>query len=320
MKSFRAASVQFNHIAGDKAYNLNRIAHFSNLAREEEVELIVFPEMCITGYWHVRNLERAAVEALAEPVPAGPSVRWLIEKAMEYGMSVGAGLIELAGDGRIFNSYVVAMPDGSYACHRKLHCFINEHFSSGNEYTVFDTPHETCFGILTCYDNNIFENTRITALMGAEVLIAPHQTGGCLSRSPEAMGLIDPELWHNRETDPSAVEAEFKGDKGRGWLMRWLPSRAHDNGLYVVFSNGVGEDDGEVRTGNAMILDPYGRILAETWKAADDMVVADLRAEVQPASTGRRWLRGRRPELYGVLTQSTGQELDPRAARFSSPE
>ena len=63
--------------------------------------------------------------------------------------------------------------------------------------------------------------------------------------------------------------------------MRWLPARAHDNGLFLLFSNGVGEDDDEVRTGNAMILDPYGRILAETWQAADTMVIADLDASLR---------------------------------------
>jgi predicted amidohydrolase len=45
--------------------------------------------------------------------------------------------------------------------------------------------------------------------------------------------------------------------------MRWLPARAHDNGLFLLFSNGVGADDDEVRTGNAMILDPYGRIIVK---------------------------------------------------------
>jgi predicted amidohydrolase len=49
---------------------------------------------------------------------------------------------------------------------------------------------------------------------------------------------------------------------------------APDNGLFLIFSNGVGVVDDEIRTGNAMILDPYGRILAETCKAGDDMVVA----------------------------------------------
>jgi predicted amidohydrolase len=65
-----------------------------------------------------------------------------------------------------------------------------------------------------------------------------------------------------------------------------------------------------------MILDPYGRILAETWKAGDDMVVADLDASLLENSTGRRWIQTRRPELYGLLTVPTGMEQDTRAVRF----
>jgi predicted amidohydrolase len=171
--------------------------------------------------------------------------------------------------------------------------------------------------VLICWDNNLVENVRATALAGADILLAPHQTGGTASRSPHAMGVIDVKLWRNRGVDPAAIEAEFKGDKGRGWLMRWLPARAHDNGMFLIFSNGVGEDEGEVRTGNAMILDPYGRILAETWAAADELVVAGLDLDLLPLCTGRRWIRGRRPELYKSLTVPVGHELDPRAARFS---
>ncbi len=100
--------------------------------------------------------------------------------------------------------------------------------------------------------------------------------------------------------------------------MRGLPARAHDNGLFILFSNDVGEDDGEVRTGNAMILDPYGRILAETWKAEDRAVVADLDLGLLPLCTGRRWIRGRRPELYGLLTERMGHEVGAREAQFSS--
>jgi len=98
--------------------------------------------------------------------------------------------------------------------------------------------------------------------------------------------------------------------------MRWLPTRAHDNGVFLIFSNGVGVDDNEIRTGNAMILDPYGRILAETCEAGDDMVVADLDASLREHNTGRRWIRTRRPELYGMLTQHTGIEQDTRTVRF----
>ncbi len=198
--------------------------------------------------------------------------------------------------------------------HRKLHAFVSPHLRSGSEYTVFDTPHGCRVGVLTCYDNNIGENVRITALLGAEVLLAPHQTGGCYSPNPHQMGLVDTDLWANREANPAAIEAELRGPKGRGWLMRWLPARAHDNGLFLVFSNGVGYDDEEIRTGNAMVLDPYGRILAETCRAGDDLVVADLDASLLEGCTGRRWIRTRRPELYGPLVCPTGREQEMRAA------
>ena len=65
-----------------------------------------------------------------------------------------------------------------------------------------------------------------------------------------------------------------------------------------------------------MIIDPYGRILSETWKAAEGMVTADLDLSLIEQSTGRRWIRTRRPELYGELAVSTGQEVDTREVRF----
>jgi predicted amidohydrolase len=98
--------------------------------------------------------------------------------------------------------------------------------------------------------------------------------------------------------------------------MRWLPSRAHDNGVFLVFANGVGVDDDEIRTGNSMILDPYGRILNESREPADDMVVADLCGDLLPHSTGRMWIQARRPELYGPLTERTGRERDTRELKF----
>ncbi|HZN33112.1 MAG TPA: nitrilase-related carbon-nitrogen hydrolase, partial [Pirellulaceae bacterium] len=206
--------------------------------------------------------------------------------------------------------------DGRWACHRKLHVFVSEFLTPGDRYTVFDTPHGCRVGVLICYDNNLVENARITALMGAEILLAPHQTGGCRSGSPCAMGPIDVELWENRRHDPDALRAEFQGDKGRGWLRRWLPARAHDNGMFLVFANGVGRDDDEVRTGNAMILDCYGRTVAESQSIEDDLVVGDLDAGLRERSTGVRWIKARRPELYQPLVQRSGKEMDTRSVRF----
>jgi predicted amidohydrolase len=304
------------HADSDKPANRSRIESFVRKAAESGVEVIAFPEMCVTGYWHVRNMDRHAIEALAETVPHGETTRFLLELSRRHRMTIGAGLLEQAEDGSLYNAYVAAMPNGEWRCHRKIHSFESPHLSCGREFTVFDTPHGCRVGILICYDCNLVENPRINALMGAEILLAPHQTGGCLTKSPRAMGRIDLSLWENRDRDPESLRAEFQGDKGRGWLMRWLPSRAHDNGLFVLFSNGVGRDDDEVRTGNAMILDPYGVILAESRAIEDDMVIADLDASQLPSSSGRRWLSARRPDLYEPLTQPTGLERDMRTVRF----
>lgn len=65
-----------------------------------------------------------------------------------------------------------------------------------------------------------------------------------------------------------------------------------------------------------MVLDPYGEVIAETCEAGYDMVVADLDASLVPTSSGRRWLRARRCQLYESLTRRTGQEQDTRHVRF----
>jgi len=316
MRNIRVAAVQFQHAPGDKATYLPTIERFVQQAAAQNVEIITFPECCISGYWHLRKLTREEITTLAEPIPAGAASRQLLALSRQYQMSIGAGLVELGDDGRLYNSFVVAMPDGRWACHRKLHVFVSEFLSPGNQYTVFDTPHGCRVGVLICYDNNLVENARLTALAGAEILLAPHQTGGCRSGSPCAMGPIDVALWQNRDKNPDIIRAEFQGDKGRGWLMRWLPARAHDNGVFLVFANGVGQDDDEVRTGNAMVIDCYGRIINESGAIGDDLVVADLDASLRDRCTGVRWIKARRPELYKGLSVATGREMDTRSVRF----
>lgn len=316
-RKLRVAAVQFEHAPNDKRANLQTIVNFVEQASSKQVELIAFPECCLTGYWHLRHLSRHELDELAEPVPEGPLAKQLIRLAREHHMIIGAGLLEIGEEGEhLYNTYLVSMPDGKVHKHRKLHAFVNEFISSGSEYTVFEGPHQWRIGVLVCYDNNIVENVRITALMGANILLAPHQTGGCELINPNVMGKIDRAVWEKRGVDPQTIEAEFKGPKGRGWLMRWLPSRAHDQGLFLVFSNGVGVDDDEIRTGNTMILDPYGRILVETCRAANDMVIADLDPALLENSTGSQWMKARRPNLYRLITQPTGNEDDTRRVRF----
>jgi len=300
MKDIRIAAVQFEHRNGDKDYNLSRIGDLTAAATAAGAEIVCFHEMCVPAYTFLRRLNRDELIRLAESVPDGPSTSALIGIARRHGVPLLAGLLENDG-GRLYNTCVCVTPDGFLARFRKMHAFINPEISSGDQFAVFDLMGCRC-AILICYDNNLIENVRITALRGAEIVFMPHVTG-CLSSPMPGRGLVDPALWQNRERDPVPLRLEFSGPKGRGWLMRWLPARAYDNGIYAVFANPVGRDDDQIRNGNAMILDPFGEILAESAALGDDVVTATCTAEKIALSSGRRYLDARRPELYTDLVE-----------------
>jgi predicted amidohydrolase len=300
MRDIRIATAQFEHRDGDKAYNLARIRALTRRAVEQGAEIVSFHECSVPGYTYLQHLNRDQFAAIAEPVPDGPSVGALIDIAREHRVVVMAGLIE-NDRGRFHNCYITVGPDGYITRFRKLHTFISPFLTPGDEYNVIDLL-GVKVGYLICYDNNLPENVRITALMGAEVIIMPHVTG-CLPSTMPGRGTVDRALWENRDRDPVRLRMEFQGPKGRGWLMRWLPARAWENGVYAVFSNPVGLDGGTVKPGLAMILDPFGEVLAESDALGDDVVVALLTADTLEQSSGRRYLRARRPSLYGKLVE-----------------
>ena len=304
MRDICIAAAQFEYRNGDKPYNLSRIRELTRQAAGQGAEIVSFHECCISAYSFVQAFSREQLWQLAEPVPDGASTRVLIDIAREYRVAVLAGLFERDGD-RIHNTYVCVTAKGLVARHRKLHTFVSRHLTPGSEYTVFDLAGCKC-GILICYDNNLAENVRITALMGAEIIFMPHVTG-CLPSNMPGRGIVDRKLWDNRERDPVPLRLEFDGPKGRGWLLRWLPTRAWENGIYAVFTNAVGIDEQEVRPGNSMLLDPFGEVLVECRKPGDDFVVGLCTAEKLAASSGRRYLRARRPDLYGKLVEPAAE-------------
>jgi predicted amidohydrolase len=233
---------------------------------------------------------------LAEFIPEGPSVSRLIQIARQNDIVVLAGLFEKDKTDYLYKAYVCVDKNGMVARFRKLHPFINPYLTPGNEYCVFDLYGWKC-GILICYDNNIIENVRATRLMGADIIFMPHVTMCTPSTRPGA-GFVDPLLWMNRENDPTSLRLEFDGMKGRDWLLKWLPSRAYDNGIYVVFSNPIGMDDDQLKNGCSMIIDPFGDIISECRTLGDDITSAILTPEKLTKSGGYRYLKARRPELY----------------------
>ena len=177
MRQIKVGAVQFEARDADKSYNLGVIERLAKKAKEQGAELVSFHECSISGYTFLENLNREELCELAEPVPGGPSTEALIAIARSAGLSVGAGLLERDGD-KLYNCYIVVDAGGFIASHRKIHSFVHDALTCGDRYTVFD--HLGCrIGILTCYDNNLPENVRITAMMGAEIILMPHVTG-CL--------------------------------------------------------------------------------------------------------------------------------------------
>lgn len=295
MKDINIATVQFEHRSGDKAYNLSVIGQMAEKAIGLGADVVSFHELSITGYTFLKDLDMQEMFDLSEEVKTGPSVKRLNEIAGDLGIVVMAGLVERY-KGKLYNTYVAVDGKNILGVFRKLHPFINKHLSPGNGYLVFEINGWKC-SILICYDNNIIENVRAVTLKGAQILFAPHVTGGTPSPMP-GRGYIDQELWANREKDPEAIKKELNGMKGRGWLMRWLPTRAFDNGIYVVFSNNIGMDYDHIKTGNAMIIDPYGDILTEAERLGDDIVSATLTSEKLWKAGGYRYLHARKPDLY----------------------
>jgi predicted amidohydrolase len=199
----------------------------------------------------------------------------------------------------LYKAHVCVDKDGVVAKFRKLHPFINPHITPGDEYCVFEMFGWKC-GILICYDNNIIENVRATNLLGADVIFMPHVTM-CTPSSRPGAGFVDPELWENRETNPTSLRLEFDGAKGRGWLMKWLPARSHDNAIYSIFSNAIGMDDDQLKNGCSMIIDPFGDIIAECRKLGNDVQCATLTADKLTKAGGYRYKKARRPDLYGDI-------------------
>ena len=300
MRDIKIGAAQFEAKDADKAYNLSRVDGLTAQAVAAGAEVVSFHECCIPGYTFLQELSRERLLELAEPVPDGPSTEALIGLSRKHGVPLMAGLVEVDGD-RMFNTYVVVTPDGFLAKHRKLHAFISPYIDSGDDFTVFDLLDCKC-GILICYDNNLPENVRVTAMMGAEIIFMPHVTCGLPSDMP-GRGIIDRALWDNRHADPVSLRQEFLGPKGRGWLMRWLPTRAYENGVYAIYTNPVGVDHDTVKNGNSMLIDPFGEIIVESNALEDDVVVGLCTPGKINVSSGYRYLRARRPDLYGKMVE-----------------
>ncbi len=295
MKNLRIAAAQFQPKDGDKTYNFSVIESLTAKAKAQGADVVSFHELSITAYTFLQDLSKEEIFSIAEAVPNGPSTQHLINLAIKYDIVILAGLVELEND-KVYNTYICVDKTGLKAKYKKIHPFISKYLSAGSDYVIFDIEGWKC-GILICYDNNVIENVRATALLGADIIFAPHVTM-CTPSAMPGRGYVADALWQNRILDPVSLRQEFDGPKGRGWLMRWLPARAYDNGVYYVFTNPIGYDGEHLKNGNALILDPYGEVLTEVKSFEDELCIATLTEDKLKLAGGYRYKNARRPELY----------------------
>ena len=172
----KIATVNFKAEWGEKDKNLNRILGYIEQAALDNCNLVVFPEMALTGYDDEEDKEKhEKMQTLqAETIP-GPSSDKVAELTKKYGIYVAFGMPERdpADASTIYNSACVCGPEGVIGGYRKIHLPYPEmHWATrGEKPFIFDTPWGPV-GLAICYDSYCFpELGRYYAAKGCRVYI-----------------------------------------------------------------------------------------------------------------------------------------------------
>src|SRR5262245_8869049 len=200
-------------------------------------DLVVCPELFLSGY----NVG-AQVAELAEPAD-GAFFRAAAAIARDCKAALGYGYPEAAAGNRIFNATVCIGRDGQVqANHRKLRLpsdFERRWFTCGDSYTLLELGGFRV-ALLVCYDVEFPETVRACALAGADVVVAP-----------------------------TALKAEW------AFVARKLvPTRAFENGVFLLYANYCGHENGFDYLGESCIIGPDGEEIARAGR--DEALIAGV--------------------------------------------
>lgn len=285
------AVVNFKATAGDKSSNLRRIAEFSAAAARRGADMVVFPEMCLTGYDYFIDgaIGRTDKLKMAETV-SGQSVTTLAAVAAEHSIYIVFGMPERPAEDAdfLYNAAVVLGPDGLVGCYRKIHPFADENLwcAKGEEPLLFDTKWGPV-GVGICYDSYQFpELVRHYAHRGARLYL-----------------------------NPTAVVEEIPGEGSREAFRRYytttLEYLARSCTIYVASANLTGYDGRSYFGGGSMVVGPrttpFGESDVHTYCGGDndnqvgirlttlDLSLATRRLFVPTPQTG---IPDYRPDVY----------------------
>lgn len=204
----------------DKVANLATIERLAAGAKAFDVDVLIFPELFLTGY-HLKN----QLKLLAEPID-GPSITRIRQIARQNQTAIICGFPEKV-DECVFNSAAAIDKNGEIAyCHHKVFLFGDDEkalFTPGNEFKTFELAGRQC-GLSICYDIEFPEVARHIAQSGASILFNPTAN-----------------MYPYTQVPLSLVRA-----------------RALENGLVTVYANLCGEENGLRYTGQSAIVLPDG--------------------------------------------------------------
>ena len=265
------AVIQLQNELSKKAENLEKAEELICKAAQKGAKLVCLPELFVTGY----NLDvfGESLYDMAEGL-SGPTITSLRALAKELGIYIVAPIaMQMRTSRPMENSAVMIGDDGEVlGVYSKNHLFGDEpsYFASTGEYPVFETKYGRV-GIMICCDNNFPEPARILALNGAELIFMPA-------------------AWRVNEEDL--------------WRML-ISSHACENNVYIAAANTYCEMDGLYLFGHSKIVDPRGRVMEESEKKGDDVLVQTIDLDqVYEMRAVMPSLKDRHPETYGALMRA----------------
>jgi len=271
-KEVNVALAQISCKVGDKENNLKTIEKTINQAKALGANLIIFPELALTGY-----VCKDLVYELAEPVPNGPSHRRITKTTKRQNVHVIFGMIESSAKaaGVLHNTAVLVGPKGFIGKYQKMHLPTHSvfeekrYFRPGYQTPVLETDIGR-IGLIICYDIFFPEITRVMRLRGAQLIV-------CISASPSVR---------------------------RGFFEILTTARAMENTVFVIYTNLVGIEDGLQFWGGSRIIAPNGNIMAQAKYDEEDMITAKINySDMKQVEAFVPTLRDLRPELFNTLKE-----------------
>ena len=270
MRDIRVALGQIAPLLGDFEANLETHGRIAREAVGTGSDLIVFPELSLTGY-----LLGDQVPELAMPLDDA-RMKPLLEASQK--IDIVAGLVEDAPGHRFHNTAVYVSRGRVLHAHRKLYLPTyglfqeGREFAAGNRVRCFDSPWGPA-GLLLCEDLWHMPCAWLLAQQGAEVIFV-------LSNGPTRGAKP------GREVTSVAVWREL------------LQITAQFQTTWMVYVNRVGCEDGLTFGGGSLVVDPFGRVAGNAPALDEALEVVDLKSDVlRRARTAYPLLRDENLEL-----------------------